>query len=494
MALRFYLEDKSTNIRYDFGTVSSVSETYSVSTHSMKIPIYGFRHGYVMDLGVSKEFRLDFQRISPKPYNDTTRDSETWCNATWQRAVKDIIDRWQVMNDGFALTIEGSSGDKELYPDLFGQNVYLKQITFPRSDAKPDMIDGSVTVAVGSITGNSEPGDVPQARFNFRANFQGADPTSFNIGYPIGANYIVPRPRSAWVQAQLENAKVFKCWRKGNSELMPGQSVTIGNEIVDGDILNAVWLDAVVTPYLEAGDYEHTLQEDTTRFYVYLMGAGGGGDNGYMELNLPQTGYGGAGGGGGGMDWGQYYTEEVGTTFTVHVGEGGAGGTASDPGRAGGDTTIDGLPLVGAGGGGGDGGTPGAGGDSTVPGYDGGMRGWELTGSDTGQAPQPGGGDRGGQVETNAGAGVSGAGGGSPGYDGVEYVFTLLNIDPRGGDGGQHRGMTDSSPGHPGTYGGGGGGGAVYNATLGAMFQTEGGRGGDGFAMIMEFSDDGEGS
>jgi len=94
----------------------------------------------------------------------------------------------------------------------------------------------------------------------------------------------------------------------------------------------------------------YTPTSGKTNFLVYCFGAGGGGSA--SRNDNPSWG-----GGGGGCAWRVYNSTEMGSTFTITVGSGGAAGASGYAGSNGGSTTFDpsgtGVTLTGGGGSGG---------------------------------------------------------------------------------------------------------------------------------------------
>jgi hypothetical protein len=185
----------------------------------------------------------------------------------------------------------------------------------------------------------------------------------------------------------------------------------------------------------------HTLNAQTTKIDVILVGGGGGG-SGYGD------GIGGEGGNGGEATFVQNVTVTGGASVTFAIGAGGTGAIYSASGNVGGDTTYSTYTAKGGNGG------KGAG-TATVAQYPtaGGMGGGAgRKGSD-------------GAFGGLGGAGVSGGGGGG---GGGPYT---------GGTGGAG-GNSGGGIGGTGTQGGGGGG-AYYGG-------SGGGTGGNGFVVIIE--------
>jgi len=252
--------------------------------------------------------------------------------------------------------------------------------------------------------------------------------------------------------------------------------------------------------------------------WVYLVGAGGGGGGGDFNTGTSTAHCGGGGGGAGAFSKNVFPTALLGSTETVTVGIGGAGGAAKTTNANGGagingGATSFGAWLTAGQGGGGNGGTSGA----TCTGTAGAVGSGEIAGGIGGAASTSGavgntpaatntfgaaGGASGGGITTgNAGAagnvgaasannikatplagGTAGSGPSTAGGAGTSAGAG----EPQGGAGGGSGGCAatpagGSDGGAGGLYGGGGGGGGAGEATTSGA----GGHGGYGVAVII---------
>jgi len=139
---------------------------------------------------------------------------------------------------------------------------------------------------------------------------------------------------------------------KGANYGTSGQILTsIGTgSLLEDDV--PVWFTAPLpTPAIAVGGSgTYSINTGKTIFVVYCIGAGGGSSG-------SSTSTAGWGGGGGGCAWRVYNSTEMGSTFTITVGSGGAAGASGYAGSNGGSTTFDpsgtGVTLTGGGGSGG---------------------------------------------------------------------------------------------------------------------------------------------
>jgi hypothetical protein len=239
------------------------------------------------------------------------------------------------------------------------------------------------------------------------------------------------------------------------------------------------------------------------------LGAGAGGGSGGSGSSA-QAICGGAGGGGGGMFFGELAAVTLGTTETVTVGVGTAGGLAATssagnaPAVSTGTSSVFGNKLKTGSTGGGTGGqlgtatAGGAGGTSTVSGGAGGAG--STTGTTGAAGAATGGGTGGGaggglltstQATSSGGAGVAsltsayaGGNAGTAGNAGSDGTAGPTNDAIAGGSGGGG-GSSLTAPGHGGngqTYGAGGGGGG---ATTTGVASGAGGNGANGIVVVI---------
>jgi hypothetical protein len=199
---------------------------------------------------------------------------------------------------------------------------------------------------------------------------------------------------------------------------------------------------------------------------VEVLVVAGGGAGGCGEGNL--NGDGGAGGGGGGVIYNSNFLVTSGTTYTVTVGDGGAGNAVSGvPGATGNNSIFGSLVAFGGGGGGG--------GDYT---------GSSMPGGSGGGASREGGTNKSGGI--SLGQGFTGgaaldvrrgaAGGGGAGGAGLNTIDTGAGGIGPGSNGGP--GAAYNISGTVSYYGGGGGGAPSLNFSSGTSYGGFGGLGG----------------
>lgn len=474
--------DGGSGITFDFGEIQSISTTYTASLTTVPIVVYGYRNTMCIDTGVKKDLSISYIRVNPtNPDDSSATDSSRWSNAKWLREIKDAMNRWQVYTDGFQVTYTMDSADKDLFPDI-DDNVYVSSITFPISNASPQYISGQISLKVGSLTTSSS--DVP-TQYTLRFYRSQGSSEYFDITVPSGSNYPIPNPSSSWSSEEAENLNVFSHWvatsgASGNYRVGDLLTVTSDCEFY------AVWVTGRV--YVYFSDSTHTISADAESVALVLCGGGGGGACGNNILTTDDTN-GGGGGAGGGTATATYPVVTLPATLTLHVGAGGTGGVAdSIDGGAGGDTYIDGIALRGYGGDGADGYLGGVGANGGYDGGNGAYKNSYYTDIVDGTA---GGGIYGGDRGSTQTYACEGGGGGSLGYDDITaylaYLETAYGIVPAGGKGGRASVFAGGDDGADGYFGCGGGGGGCTTGLQGEWFFTNGGDGGDGFIMIVEF-------
>jgi hypothetical protein len=211
----------------------------------------------------------------------------------------------------------------------------------------------------------------------------------------------------------------------------------------------------------------------TTSITYLIVGGGGGGGGSYDNA--------GSGGGGGGLALTGTYTVLPGATYTVVVGDGGAGGigqrTQSPPETSGADGESSSFDtIIAAGGGGGLRSRSAPGGNGV-----GGAAASDLTAPQGGNGGRNGGGGGGGGNVAN-GQTRSGTTGGAGGSGLSSSITGTLIQYGAGGRGGSTSTSQDGSAGTNGRGNGGGGAGSRPNA------DNDGGKGGSGTVIIQFFA------
>lgn len=199
---------------------------------------------------------------------------------------------------------------------------------------------------------------------------------------------------------------------------------------------------------------------------VEVLVVAGGGAGGCGEGNL--NGDGGAGGGGGGVIYNSNFLVTSGTTYTVTVGDGGAGNAVSGVPGANGNNSIFGSLVAFGGGGGGGGDYTG----SSMPGGSGGGASREGGTNKSGGISLGQGFTGGAALDVRRGA----AGGGGAGGAGLNTIDTGAGGIGPGSNGGL--GVAYNISGTVSYYGGGGGGAPSLNFSSGTSYGGIGGIGG----------------
>jgi len=313
----------------------------------------------------------------------------------------------------------------------------------------------------------------------------------------------VTLPASASVGDTIEFVDYARNWGTNNVTINPNSLNFQGNSSpnpvydVDGQSVRIVYSGAT-QGWIPSVDDDVTLETPQTVDAEYLVVAGGGGG-----------GLGNAGGGGAGGYLTNYggtaITLSAGSTYTVTVGDGGAGkdGSVTGKGSNGADSVLSGTgisTITAIGGGGGGSGSSGL--EEGLAGGSGGGGAYNGNGG-AGTAPQ---GNAGGSQSTSApeygagGGGGAGAVGGSgtnsnggDGGVGLSNSITGAAVFYAGGGGGSNNTSTTANAGSGGNGGGGDGGtGSTQTGTNGTA-NTGGGGGGSESSNVVTAGDGGSG-
>lgn len=224
-------------------------------------------------------------------------------------------------------------------------------------------------------------------------------------------------------------------------------------------------LTPTVTSFTTVETTSWTAPAGVSRVQYLVVAGGGGGGNGYDN--------GGGGGGGGGMALTDYLDVVPGTSYTVTVGDGGAGGVGLEPtyrtnanGATGSNSVFATITALGGGGGGGSrtGGSPGAAQISNTTAATGG------NGNGGGLAGDGGGGATGAGTENTSTGGVGGTG--------LTSTITGSSVTySAGGNGADNITSTGAAGGNNTGKGGGAGGGS-------SSAYGNGGKGGSGIVVV----------
>ena len=413
--------------------IQSIEETDNVQLTEISTIVYGFDYNFVMDLGTTQRYTVNFIRVQPRTVNDTGDDPEQWSNGRWFAKLKEFLDGWQNLNygtvdagehivrtGGFRLVVDpiterlrtGDQADYSmLYPPIDRTGFIAGNISMTQSGSNLQYLKVTIPFAVGSMIRQvqTEGGHQVTLRAGINNISDPTVPATRTVAFPSDFDYPAPSAPSAWVN--YASSYIFKDWYVTNSSATHYSMNSIVPYAVSDLTANWLmprWITSKTTP----GDSDPYLMSDilssigttytTYMVKVWLVGGGGAGQFVYQGVGRTTGG----GGSGGFIEEAFALPVDRVTSLKVHVGY---GGSASH--RNGEDTTFsiewaeEGTELMVTAGGGG-------------KGIDSG-----------GAAGQPGGG-RGGTSYTNEnGRTVGGTGGAVPALD-----STLRLYNPNGAD------------------------------------------------------------
>lgn len=149
---------KSGGIDYKFGTITSFSDSFSKSVSVTPIVSLPTDCAFPLETGASLTYEVAFTRKSPKDYDDSSDDSDMWCNATWMERVSTLPNRWQMRTDGYEMIFEelDENGNPNPYAPYRRERVYIKKLSFTSDSGYTDIIRGSMQLKVGSARSSTK--------------------------------------------------------------------------------------------------------------------------------------------------------------------------------------------------------------------------------------------------------------------------------------------------------------------------------------------------
>lgn len=162
----------SGNTLYDFGTVTSITDTLTKSITSIPIVSLPTDSTFALELNTANRFLVNFTRKNPIKLVDgvaTTYESDAdylstswkWTNALWITAVTSLLNRWQLRTDGYLLFINVTNVDRSgedtseyspatmSFPMYAGVNVYIASIDIGIEGGSPEYLSGSAEFVIG---------------------------------------------------------------------------------------------------------------------------------------------------------------------------------------------------------------------------------------------------------------------------------------------------------------------------------------------------------
>lgn len=162
----------SGNTLYDFGTVTSITDTLTKSITSIPIVSLPTDCTFALESNTANKFVVNFTRKNPIKLVEgvaTTYESDAdyystswkWTNALWNTAITSLLNRWQLRTDGYLLfinvaNVDRSGGDASEYspvntsfPMYAGINVYIASIEINIEGGSPEYLSGSAEFVIG---------------------------------------------------------------------------------------------------------------------------------------------------------------------------------------------------------------------------------------------------------------------------------------------------------------------------------------------------------
>jgi len=389
-------------------------------------------------------------------------------------------------NPSFTASGDDTNIGVSILPKGSGQ-VVIDNLTFPAADGSADQVlktDGSGNLGFTTLSGGGTSWQSSVKTSNFTA--------VAGEGYFIntsGGAVTMTLPSSASVGDEIEFLDFNRTWLTNNCTVaLNGHKFQTGsvNPVFDQDGQGVkIVYSGSTNGWLTVSDEVSDLEGIATYGIEYLCIAGGGAGG---------RGMGGGGGAGGHLTnlGGTKVFVQVGSSYTITVGAGGASHGSGGTGSNGSDSVLSGnnVGIITAFGGGGGGSFGNSGSDGGSGGGSGVNNSTSVGGGTSGQGNSGGLGEGGGQPYSAGGGGGAGESGdagtnSSAGDGGDGLVNTIAGASTtRAGGGG---GSTYGTGGHPAGSGGAGGGGNGHQGPSAAVAQagttnTGGGGGGTPFA------------
>ena len=357
----------------DFGNIQSVNTTYNSKLTTIPIVCYGYKGTYCMDLGVSKTINLSYIRINPDTVDNTSADSRLWDNATWISKLRDLTDRWQMRTNGCLIYLKrpdlerltngfnGNDPMSDYINEIDGENCYISSAPVKYVPGKPNIIQSSITVMMGTLYPKQPPVDM------IPLTFEWADDNG-NILYgrkkviyfPKSTEAMMPALPHSWKPVYIETrggipyydyGYGWKATYDGSSkkflegEFFDPAKISNNTVYVNREVIGegATWSKDKPGNYTLVIKKPATNPPETATIQMIAIGGGGGGGGGHSGSkhsdvggadNVPYKMYG--AGGGGGASGGYQITEQVVSwtgissfEMTATVGAGGKGGSTT---------------------------------------------------------------------------------------------------------------------------------------------------------------------
>jgi len=300
--------------------IQSIEETDTAMLTEISTIIYGFDDNFVMDLGTTQRFTVTLKRNQPLSVSDDNNylHSEQWSNGHWFDMLCSFIDGWQNLNCGYVQhsgqnNVFAQTGGfhfhyepsvetayqgvsyANLYP-VIDENVFIAgNISMSYSGANLQTLNVSIPLAVSTMVRNQS--GQPMREVVFDPNISGLEP--FKQLYPVNVDSVAPGlVPSEWLNAMA--GATLSGWgaaASGGTIYRPGDLIPKNISKVYARYTYPYY--ALADDGSSSGGVTYQITNSDLSYLTYiLVGHGGLGGRGIMQIGGLQV-YGGGGGSGG---------------------------------------------------------------------------------------------------------------------------------------------------------------------------------------------------
>ena len=146
--MTFYI--RANGMHYDFGVITSFTDSYSRGTISTPIPSMPVDRTFSVETSASLKYTVTFERKCPlNPNNSYASTSDLWDNGTWLSRVSSLTNRWQARTNGYELIVDNLDTDALGAPHFENpERVFISDVTYTYKEGEPDVIRGTMTLSV----------------------------------------------------------------------------------------------------------------------------------------------------------------------------------------------------------------------------------------------------------------------------------------------------------------------------------------------------------
>lgn len=130
----------------ELGTISSITDTINTKTFITQTPMMPAEMQFGMDTGATESLQIKTTHIH----------GDNMTNASWIKAMEDAVNRWQAQTDGCKFRYIPNTGVTDYIASYQDVNSYIQSFSYTYSAGNPEVLDGSLTLSVGSIMGGKD--------------------------------------------------------------------------------------------------------------------------------------------------------------------------------------------------------------------------------------------------------------------------------------------------------------------------------------------------